>query len=180
MAKPIEPIPNNEECERTLKGSCTGILVMCHDEEPYAVPINHAYSDGRLYFHCAATGRKLDMIRANPNVCYVVNRYFGDLSDFTDGVRCHGNWESVIAYGKARVIDDPDELRDAFSKFMAYYSPTAFEPGEDSVRTTRAIVVEVKSMTARREVPREGFDRRTGKGEVDIDYWSWSHVRGNT
>jgi len=174
MAKPIEPIPNNAECERILKGSYTGILVMCNDEEPYAVPINHAYSDGKLYFHCGITGRKLDMISANPRVCYVVNNYYGDPKHHAEGVRCHGDWESVIAYGNARIIHDPDELRKAFSSFMAHYSPTYFEPGESSVNTTRIIVVNVESMTARREVPREGFNRKTGAGKVDTDYWSWS------
>ena len=173
MPESINPMPNNEECERILTDSYTGILAMCHDEEPYAVPINHAYVDGKLYFHCRATGRKLDMIRANPNVCYVVNNYFGDLNDFKDGVRCHGDWESVIVYGKARVLEDPDELREAFSKFMEYYSPTHFKPGEEALQTTRAIIIEVESMTARREVPREGYNRKTGEGEVDVDYWSW-------
>jgi nitroimidazol reductase NimA-like FMN-containing flavoprotein (pyridoxamine 5'-phosphate oxidase superfamily) len=173
MAKPIKPMPNNEECERILKGSYTGILVMCQDEEPYAVPINHAYQDGRLYFHCAPTGRKLDMIRANPSVCYVVNTYFGD-PEHLDGTRCHGDWESVIAYGKARVIEDPDELREAFTIFMEYYSPSHFKPSEESLKTTRAIIIDVESMTARREAPQEGFDRKTGSGKVNIDYWSWS------
>ena len=174
MAKPIKPIPNNAECERILKGSYVGILVMCHDEEPYAVPINHAYSDGKLYFHCATAGRKLDVIRANPRVCYVVNNYFGSMEDFADGVRCHGNWESVIAYGKARVIDDPEELRSAFSSFGRYYYGSDFKPSDRSLETTRAIIIEVESMTARREVPREGFNRKTGEGKVDVNYWSWS------
>jgi nitroimidazol reductase NimA-like FMN-containing flavoprotein (pyridoxamine 5'-phosphate oxidase superfamily) len=173
MAKPIKPISNNAECERILKSSYTGVLVMCHDEEPYAVPINHAYVEGKLYFHCATTGRKLDMIRANSRVCYIVNKYYGNMKDYKEGVRCHGDWESVIAYGNARIIHEPDELREAFSVFMNYYSPTDFEPGEDSVHTTRIIIVDVESMTARREVPREGFDRKTGAGKVDIDYWSW-------
>jgi nitroimidazol reductase NimA-like FMN-containing flavoprotein (pyridoxamine 5'-phosphate oxidase superfamily) len=174
MAKPIEPIPNNVECERILTGSYSGILVMCHDGEPYAVPINHAYSDGKLYFHCAPAGRKLDMIRSNPHVCYVVNRYFGDPKHLVDGMKCHGDWESVIVYGKARVLDAPEELREAFSAFMNYYGSTDFEPSERSLKTTRAIIIEVESMTARREVPREDFDRKTGIGKVDIDYWSWS------
>jgi hypothetical protein len=110
-----------------------------------------------------------------------VNNYFGDPKDFEDGVRCHGNWESVIAYGKARVIDDPEELRAAFAIFMDFYSPTYFEASEGSLQTTRAIIIEVESMTARREVPREGFDRKTGKGKVGVDYWSWSseEAKGN-
>ena len=171
MAKSI---PNNEECERMLKKSYVGILVMCHNAEPYAVPINHAYSDGKLYFHCAIAGKKLDMIRANPQVCYVINNLLGGHAEFSAGARCHGNWESVIVRGKARVVDDPDELRGAFSTFMECYGSVDFQPGEDSLKTTRAIIVEVESMTARREIPREGFDPKTGTGEVDVDFWSWS------
>jgi hypothetical protein len=174
MYNRINPVPNKQECERIIKSSYTGVLVMCQDDEPYALPINHAYVDGKLYFHCGTTGRKLDIIRANPNVCYVVNNYFGDPEDFKDGVRCHGNWESVIAYGKARIVEDPDELRKAFTEFMNYYSPNYFEPSENSIHTTRAIIIQVESMTARRETPREGFNRNTGKGKVDMEYWSWS------
>ena len=153
-----------------------GILTMCHNEEPYAVPINHAYRDGKLYFHCATTGKKLDMIRANPRVCYVVNNDFGNPGDFANGARCHGNWESVIVRGRARVIDDPDQLRDAFSIFMEYYSSVNFQPGKNSVKTTRIIIVDVESMAARREVPREGFNPKTGEGKVDVDYWAWSQA----
>jgi len=174
MAKPIKPVSNNEECERILKGSRVGILVMCNNSEPYAVPINHAYSDGKLYFHCGTTGKKLDMIRANPHVCYVVNDHFGDPGEYMEGARCHGNWESVIVRGKARVLDDPDELRDAFSTFMESYGSSYFQADENSVKTTRIIIIEAESMTARREVPRKGFDPKTGEGGVDIDYWSWS------
>jgi hypothetical protein len=72
------------------------------------------------------------------------------------------------------VIDDPEELRRAFLAFGRYYYGSDFQPSEESLETTRAIIIEVESMTARREVPREGFDRKTGKGKVDVDYWSWS------
>ena len=174
MAKPIKPIPNNAECERMLKSSYSGVLVMCNANEPYAIPINHAYFDGKLYFHCATTGKKIDMIRANPQVCYVVNNYFGDPEDFHDGVRCHGNWESVIVNGKGRVIDDPNEIREAFKIFMNYYSPSYFQITENSLKNTKAIIIEVESMTARREVPRPGFNRKIGEGKVDISYWSWT------
>lgn len=39
------------------------------DGSAYGVPISPARQDDRLYFHCAAKGRKLDAMRANPNVC---------------------------------------------------------------------------------------------------------------
>ena len=72
------------------------------------------------------------------------------------------------------MIDDTEELRGAFLAFGKYYYGPDFKPGEESLKTTGAIIIEVESMTARREVPREGFDRKTGEGGVDISYWSWS------
>ena len=44
--KPTET--NNEECEAIIKGSYHGVLSFSHESEPYAVPVNHAYEDGKL------------------------------------------------------------------------------------------------------------------------------------
>jgi hypothetical protein len=162
MAKPVDLMPNNAECERIISTYPVGVLVMAHGGEPYAVPMNHAYAQGTLYFHCALTGRKLDVIRANPATCYVVNGYFGDPRDLSDRTKCHGNWESVIAYGPSRVVQDKDELREAFTIFGRHYNPD-FQLGSDSLDNTLAIVLQVQSMTARREIPGQG-----------VEYWSWA------
>lgn len=161
MPKPIEPKPNNAECERILDSHDVGLLVMCRDGEPYAVPMNHAYHDGKLYFHCATTGKKLDMIRANPRVSYVVDREIGDPAVAETSRMCHRDWESVIVYGSARVIEDPEELRRAFLTFGRHYDPN-FEFSERALANTRAIIIEIDSMTARREVQRKA-----------VEYWSW-------
>ena len=89
-------------------------------------------------------------------------------------MRCHGDWESIIAYGSARVVNDPQELRSAFKTYMRYYSPMQVDISKELFAKTRAIVMGVASMTARYEAPREGYDRRTGDGTVDMSYWSWS------
>jgi nitroimidazol reductase NimA-like FMN-containing flavoprotein (pyridoxamine 5'-phosphate oxidase superfamily) len=162
MPKPINPVPNNDECEWIVSAHSTGVLVMCQDSVPYAVPMNHAWSDGSIYFHCAPAGRKLDMIRANPNVCYVVNGHFGQPSDLSDPRKCHGNWESLVAYGKARVVEDSEELREAFLTFGRYYDPD-FELSEEAAETTSAVILAVEAMTARREGP-----------DQSVDYWSWA------
>jgi nitroimidazol reductase NimA-like FMN-containing flavoprotein (pyridoxamine 5'-phosphate oxidase superfamily) len=162
MPKPIDPVPNNAECERIMTSSPVGVLVMCEGSEPYAIPMNHAYADGKLYFHCAPTGRKLDMVRANPRVCYVVTYDFGERGGPIDPRQCHGDWESVIAYGAARVVEDRDELRTAFTIFVASFD-SEFEVSEHALDTTSAIIVDVESMTSRREVPGQ-----------DVEYCSWS------
>ncbi len=163
MPKPIEPEPNNAECERVIASFDVGVLVMSQGMQPYAVPMNHVYHDGALYFHCAPTGRKLDTIRANPRVCYVVNNDLGaGERREMGGLTCHVAWESVIAYGTARVLEDPAELSQAFLIFGRHYQPD-FEVTERALETTRAIVIEIESMTARHE-----------SGDREIEYWSWS------
>ncbi|MFC1714284.1 hypothetical protein ACFL6S_11505 [Candidatus Poribacteria bacterium] len=64
------------------------------------------------------------------------------------------------------MISDPAELREAFAVFMKHYGSDNYTPSDKSMETTHAIVIEVESMTARREVPVEK--------KTKIDYWSWS------
>ncbi len=75
-------------------------------EYPYVVPLSFGYEvkNGRLYiyFHCAQSGCKIDLINDNCNVCVeadVLNGY----SKTEHGITA--DYESVIAFGKAwRVI----------------------------------------------------------------------------
>jgi nitroimidazol reductase NimA-like FMN-containing flavoprotein (pyridoxamine 5'-phosphate oxidase superfamily) len=162
MSKPIQPTKDNAACEKMIQGSFQGVLCMADGDEPYALPINHAYRDGKFYFHCAPTGRKLDVIHRNPKVSYVINRYYGAPENMQKSLRCHGFWESVIAYGTARVLSEREELIAAFKTFMAYYGQADFQPSESACETTRIIVIEVDHMTARREYE-----------ETKTEYWAW-------
>jgi nitroimidazol reductase NimA-like FMN-containing flavoprotein (pyridoxamine 5'-phosphate oxidase superfamily) len=94
---------------------------------------------------------KLDFIRSNPRVAYVVKRYWGSPENFGSSLKCHGCWESVIAYGAARVLEGREELAEAFGRFMSYHGKKSFTPSEQALRETRAIVLDVRRMTARRE-----------------------------
>ena len=101
---------SEEECIRILQEEKRGILSM-HGEDgyPYGIPMNHWYNpeNGKLYFHCAKTGHKLDAIRKNDKVSYCV---------YDQGFRENGDWalniRSVVVFCRARIVDDAeDELR---------------------------------------------------------------------
>jgi uncharacterized protein len=143
---------NNEECEGIIKGSYHGVLSFSHENEPYAVPINHAYEDGKFYFHCAIGGKKIDFIKRNPSVVYTIIKYYGSPDDFKSRNNCHGKWESIIAYGNARYIEDEQELHEILNKFLNYYGKESREIPRPSLLETRIIVMEIKKMTARREL----------------------------
>lgn len=47
-----------------LKKSTSGTLALLGDDDyPYAVPISYVYQEGKLYFHSALAGHKVDAIR---------------------------------------------------------------------------------------------------------------------
>ena len=114
-----------------IQGTYQGVLAMTVGDEPYAVPLNHAYREGRFYFHCASSGRKLDAIRQNPSVAYVIKKYYGDSAELARSMKCHGHWESVIAYGRARVVSEERGLIRTFRIFMAYYGQEDYQHGEE-------------------------------------------------
>ena len=101
---------SEEECIRILQEEKRGILSM-HGEDgyPYGIPMNHWYNpeNGKLYFHCAKTGHKLDAIRKNDKVSYCV---------YDQGFRKDDDWalniRSVVIFCRARIVDDAeDDLR---------------------------------------------------------------------
>ena len=60
---------SQEECEAVLAAAPRGVLAV-HGENgyPYGLPINYVYAGGKIYFHCAKAGHKLDAVRANDKV----------------------------------------------------------------------------------------------------------------
>lgn len=60
----------------------------CHAEnETYIVPINYISRENIIYAH-SGPGKKIDMMRKNPNVCFQID-------DIKDTFR----WKSVIVWG---------------------------------------------------------------------------------
>ena len=100
--------------------SCTsGVLAVSGDEDyPYAVPLSFAYEDGRLFFHAANAGHKIDAIGRNEKASFcVIGADDVVQSTFTTHFR------SAIVFGRARVITGDPEKRHALECLARKYSP---------------------------------------------------------
>ena len=100
---------SEEECLRILKEEKRGVLSMFGGGGyPYGIPMNHWYNpeDGKLYFHGAGTGHKIDALSRCGKVSYCV---------FDAGYRREGEWalnvSSVVVFGRISLVTDRKKAR---------------------------------------------------------------------
>lgn len=94
-----------EESISILKNATSGTLALLGDGGyPYSLPISYVYSDGKLYFHSALRGHKIDAIRQCDKASFsVIEKDDVKPKEYTTYFR------SVICFGRIRIIDNPDE-----------------------------------------------------------------------
>ncbi len=100
---------SDEECIRILQEQKRGVLsVLGDDGYPYGIPLDHWYcpEDGKIYFHGAKEGHKIDAIKEYDKVSYCV---------YDEGFRKDGDWAlnitSVVVFGRMSVVTDPEKTR---------------------------------------------------------------------
>lgn len=143
------------EMERILHEETIGYLGLSRDGQPYVVPLNYGYVEGKILFHCALTGKKLDLLQTNSRVCFTVGRQSGEIRRHAEGDPCHIDSESVICYGKARIIEDLEERKISLDAFNRCFRPDAEEISLKAAANCCAVEIEISEMTGRRERERE-------------------------
>ncbi len=159
MAEPVF-IESRKEMEQILREEVLGYLGLAGEEQPYVVPLNYAYAAGKILFHCALAGQKLDAIRRNSRVCFTVGRQTGEVRDH-GGSPCHVDSDSVICYGRARMLDDLTERTAALNAFNRRYRPEAPDVPRERVEQCMAVEITIAEMTGRQERDRHRTYWRT-------------------
>jgi len=148
MRRPKQAL-SEKQCDEILQRGKTAVVsVMGDDGYPYGVPVNYHYRNGKLYFHCATTGHKIDAITANPKVSVCIID-----SDDIDVPHLATSYRSVIVFGKARIIDDDEEKRDAIRALALRFSDDS-EQIDDEIKTEwnglSVVEIKIEQMTGKR------------------------------
>jgi nitroimidazol reductase NimA-like FMN-containing flavoprotein (pyridoxamine 5'-phosphate oxidase superfamily) len=146
-----EFIESRAEIEKVLQEEDTGYLGLSMAGKPYVVPLNYHYVDGKVIFHCSFKGKKLDYIKANPNVCFAVGRQPGQVREHAGGDPCHVDSDSVVCYGRARVLEDMAERNRALNAFNGRFRPGASELSMERVMKCCVVEISISEMTGRQE-----------------------------
>jgi hypothetical protein len=121
LQAPTLAVPKNmspREIDQFLTCARMGRLGLILPEgEPYIVPVGYGYSDGKVYFHTCSEGLKMEILRANPKVCFEVDESISDCSLA----------KSVIIFGRAEIIADKKEMIPYLEKLIDKYRvPVSF------------------------------------------------------
>ncbi len=129
MFRPMRRIKqqlSDEEALEVLKNAKRGVLSVIGDDGwPYGIWLNPHYreSDGRIYFHGAKEGHKIDALRKDSRVAFTV---------IDEGVRDEGGWaytfRSVVVFGRIEFVEDHE-----FALELCRELARRFNPSEEDI-----------------------------------------------
>ena len=148
MRRAEREIKDRKAIEEIVRRATVCRLGLCDGHMPYVVPLSFGYEDNCLYFHSAAEGRKIEIIKDNPNVCFEV-----DLAEEYVGADVPCDWavkyRSVIGFGTAQLLEGVEEKRRALDVILAHYSDREYEYPPGALDKVVVIRVDVESMTGK-------------------------------
>lgn len=124
MRKKDQEITDFNEIRHILTRGLICRLAFSVDNIPYIVPLNYGveFTDPIvLYFHCAPSGRKLDMLRKNNYVCFEIEL---DTKVVEGKKACDWamHYKSVIGYGRVEIITGGNEMLHGLDILMRHYA----------------------------------------------------------
>ena len=152
MTKRERQVTDHEQIRHILDTARVLHLGLAVNNEPYVVPLNYGYimENGKLvlYLHSAQRGKKLDMLRANPNVFFEMDC---DRVPFESKLPCQYGmvYSSIMGRGVATIVEDVEEKKRAMTILMKTQSGKDFEFNDRLVSMVAVVRVDVSEYTAK-------------------------------
>ena len=108
MRRQDREITDRELVEDVLRRGNVLYLAMCDGDTPYVLPLSYGYDGEALWIHSAVAGRKVDVLRRAPRVCFAISPD----QELTRGEASCGwsfRYRSVIGEGLVEFLATPAE-----------------------------------------------------------------------
>ena len=138
MFRPMRRIKqqlSDEESLEVLKKAKRGVLSVIGDDGwPYGMYLNPHFENGRIYFHGAKSGHKIDALKKDTRASFTV---------IDDGVKDEGGWaytfRSVVVFGKVEFVEEQNEAVEICRRLARRFNPSEADI-EDEIRRAAAYV----------------------------------------
>lgn len=147
MRRSGNQLPQEETIKVLNDGEYGTLSTIGPNGYPYGVPLNYAYHNGSIYFHCATEGHKLENLINNSKVSFAVVIDTDVLPDKFD-IKS----KSVIVFGEAQEVFGA-EKEEGLMALLYKYSSEFIEKGEKYIESakdkTKVIKIEIEHLTGK-------------------------------
>lgn len=142
-------VTDSAALEQVLAAAPILYLALHAEPAPHVIPVCFGVEAGVLYVHGAATGRKVDLIRANPCVgfsaCTEVTITMG-----TSACSSTASARSVVGTGRARIVESAEERTRGLDAIMRHYGHSGpARPAYRRQSLSRTCVIAIRIDTLR-------------------------------
>ena len=156
MRRKDKEVPDRQEILDILRRCDTIRIAMHGGDYPYVVPVSFGMEikDDTvvLYFHCAVTGLKKDLIEQDPRVCVEGDIFIG--TELTSpGITAR--YESVIGFGTCSFVSDPEEIMHGLKLLTEHYGQPDY-PLAECIENCHLLVgkIVLEEITGKRSLPK--------------------------
>ena len=127
MRRSLQQI-SDERAIDILKNCKNAVLALRDDpsDYSYAVPVSPVYCDNHIYIHSAPMGHKVAALKSNPKVSLCVIE-----KDEIHPEKLTSYFRSVIVFGTARFVTDPQEKYEILEKLVEKFAPDFHKEGRE-------------------------------------------------
>jgi nitroimidazol reductase NimA-like FMN-containing flavoprotein (pyridoxamine 5'-phosphate oxidase superfamily) len=152
MRKKEREIKDKAVLEELLMRSRVCRLGLFDGQWPYVVPVNMGYAAGRIYFHSSRKGRKMEILRDHPRVCFELD---SDVEIVTGERPCDytTNYKSVIGFGTAVFVEEEAEKIEGMRIIMRRHGGPVEGFRPEVVPVTAVVRIDIERMTGKSNPP---------------------------
>lgn len=153
----VRRLPKRGEYERAAVYRILDEGFVCHvgfvvEGQPFVIPTGYARAGDNLYIHGAQASRMLRTLAGGVEVCVTVTLLDGLVlarSAFHHSI----NYRSVVVFGRALVVEDESEKREALRAFTEHVLPGRWdevrEPNQSELKATTVLALPLGEASAK-------------------------------
>jgi len=103
------PSMSKDEVDSLLKSERICRMAFNDSPQPYIIPLDYVYVNGKMYFHFADYGKKMELFKKDPHVSVEVDRFNNDITEY----------KSVTLMGTLMKVNDSGEKKAASEALMS-------------------------------------------------------------
>lgn len=119
MRKVNQEITDKLTIEDVLSQSKICRIGMMDNGSPYLLPFNYGYENNQIYIHCTPIGKKIDLLRINPKVCFEIEQK-ADIVKNDEACKWATTYRSIVGYGNVEILTDFVQKQRGLKIIMAH------------------------------------------------------------